>query len=128
MQTSQGVESFLTFLREAEQQHSMAQAEADETEQQTQDILHAVEFGSYNARRTARLTQKLREVRQRRRKAKNALEFTEYIATWAAENRTVIKSLERLLGDLRRLERRNQCRMYTPRTDVMNDLEAGDSK
>lgn len=123
MLTSQDVESFLVFLRDADQKNAMALADLGEAEQQTQDILHAVELGKYNTRRTARLTQKLREVRQQRRKAKDTLAFTEYIVTWAEENRAVIKSLERLLGDLRKLERRNHYRVYTPRTDVMNDLE-----
>lgn len=120
---SEQIDAFLTFLREAEQQYAMAQAWLDEAGWQTQDILHAIEFGRYDAKRTARLTRKLQEVRRQRRKAKDTLEFTGRVTAWVTENRLVIKSLERLLGDLRKLERRNQGRMYAPRTDVMDGLE-----
>lgn len=39
------------------------------------------------------------------------------VLAWLDENRAVVKSLERLPGEVRRAERRTENRVYTPRTN-----------
>ncbi len=119
--TSKAIEDFLAFLREAEQEHNIAAADEKETDDATQDILHAVEFGTYNHRKTASLAKKLREVRRKRRQAKETVEISAPVIEWLQENGNTVKSLERLLGEVRKAERRVQGRVYSPRTNIMEE-------
>lgn len=116
--TSKGLESFLAFLRETTERHRMAEADRAEAEAATQDLLHALELGNDKAPGRARLGLKLREVRRQRRTAKDIAEQT----------RTVIKGLERLLGDVRKQERRSEGRSYAPRTHILEDIQRGGEK
>jgi hypothetical protein len=120
--TSEGIERFLTFLRETTERHSMAEADRSEAEAATQDLLHALELGEDKAPGRARLGLKIREVRRQRRTAKDIEEQTRPVVDWVEQNRTVIKGLERLLGDVRKQERRSEGRSYAPRTHVLEDV------
>ena len=110
--TSKGLESFLAFLRETTERHRMAEADRAEAEAATQDLLHALELGDDKAPGRARLGLKIREVRRQRRT----------VVDWVEQNRTVIKGLERLLGDVRKQERRSEGRSYAPRTHILEDI------
>lgn len=116
--TSKGLESFLAFLRETTERHRMAEADRAEAEAATQDLLHALELGDDKAPGRARLGLKIREVRRQRRTAKDIAE----------QNRTVIKGLERLLGDVRKQERRSEGRSYAPRTHILEDIRRDGEK
>lgn len=120
--TSKGIETFLAFLRETEECHSIADADRIEAEAATQDLLHALELGEDKAPGRARLALKLRQVRQQRRAAKNVEEKTRLVVDWIGQNRNVIKSLERLLGDVRKQERRSEGRAYAPRTNILEGI------
>ena len=43
------------------------------------------------------------------------------MAAWLEERRTVVKELERLLGEVRKQERRASDRIYTPKTKVLEE-------
>lgn len=115
MKGSSGVETFLAFLRDCEQQVRMSEAAEKEANDLTQDILHCLELEPHRYHEYAALAKELRTVRQDRRKAKDTLAVAGLVLVWMEENRGVIKSLERLLGDLRKTERRMEDRAYTPR-------------
>ena len=106
--TSEGIERFLGYLRDTEQAYRLAQAEEGAANDATQDILHAIELEESGCRRPARLLKKLKQVREKRRAAKDTPE---------------IKGLERLLGEVRKAERRTENRSYTPRTNILEDKE-----
>jgi len=118
---SESIEDFLSFLREAEQQYKTADLDEKDANDATQDILHAVELNTYNPRKTARLVKTLHNVRRTRREAKETMEVLSPVLAWAEENKTMVKSLERLLGNVRKVERRIQERQYTPRTDILDE-------
>ena len=120
--TSKGLEDFLCFLRDTVERHNMAEADRLEAEAATQDLLHALELGEDKAPGRARLGLKIREVRRKRRMAKDTAEQTKPVVDWAEQNRTVIKGLERLLGEVRKQERRSEGRTYAPRTRVLEEL------
>jgi hypothetical protein len=126
MQFSDFVENFLNFLREAEQQYSIAQADEAEANDRTQDILHAIEFGEYNYRRTATLTKRLRDIRVARRDAKNRMELCQTVNEWTNANRKSIEQLQVVLGKLRKTEKTIQYRKYMDRTDAMEGLKPDD--
>lgn len=121
---SENVSEFLDFLRESEQLVRISEANEQEANDATQDILHKLEIGTVTYHEAAKLAKKLAEVRQERRVAKDLYNAVSPVAQWAEENKNVIKSLERLLGDVRKAEKFLQNRTYTPKTGVLREAEA----
>lgn len=126
--TSKEIEKFLAFLRETVEQHNMAESDRAEAEAATQDLLHALELGEDKAQGRARLGLKIREVRRQRRTAKDIMEQTRPVVDWVGQNHTVIKGIERLLGDVRKQERRSEGRSYMPRTHILEDIQRDEGK
>ena len=114
--TSEQIDRFLTFLRECEQGVHMAETDEQEANSATQDILHSLELEDHDYRTYAKLGKELRGVRRKRREAKDRLSVLALVLDWAEANRATIKSLERLLGDVRKAEKYTENRIYTPRT------------
>ncbi len=113
--TSTELENFLSSLRQAERDCRMAQTEEQAQNDATQDILHALELQKQSYHQLAGLARELAQVRQKRRVAKDTVSRTEPVVAWLEANRPVVKSLERLLGDLRKAEKRLENRVYIPR-------------
>lgn len=112
---SRGMETFLSYLRETEQLYHMAELDEQEANDETQDILHSLELQDHDYHEFAKLSKELRGVRQKRRAAKDTMSETAPVLDWIDANRAVIKSLERLLGDVRKAEKNTENRIYTPR-------------
>ena len=128
MEESKQLESFLTFLREVKVQYHSAVDEENLTDLETQDILHRLELYSDNYHETARLAKSLRSVRQRRRVAKETCEITKSIVRWIDDNKQVIRSLEWLLGEVRKVEDRQSKRIYIPKLGEVRKVEDRQSK
>lgn len=94
----------------------MAEADDQEANGATQDILHSLELQEHGYHEYAQLSRQLRDVRRKRRAAKDTMSFCAPVLSWAEANRNVVKGLERLLGDVRKAERSAEGRIYTPRT------------
>lgn len=121
MKASKELEQFLDFLKDAESQLEQATSGQQETEVETQDILHSLELEKHSYHEMAALSRKLAEVRQVRRQHKDIVAQLTPVVTWAKENGVTVRSLQRLLGDLRKTERSTQNRIYTPRTNVLKE-------
>ena len=117
--TSQGIEAFLSYLRETEKRYHMAELDEQEANDETQDILHSLELQDHDYHDFARLSKELRGVRQKRRAAKDTMSETAPVLDWIDANRSTIKSLERLLGDVRKAEKNTENRIYTPKVRRM---------
>lgn len=120
-QISLGIESFLDYLRETEQELHIAEQTEQAANDATQDILHRLELCELENVDAERLAYKLRDVRRQRREAKDRIDQTAPVAAWLEERRTVVKELERLLGEVRKQERRANDRIYTPKTKVLEE-------
>lgn len=119
---SENVSDFLDFLRESEQLARISKENEQEANDSTQDILHKLEIQPVSYHEAARLARKLAEVRQSRRMAKDIYNTVSLIVQWAEENKNVVKSLERLLGDVRKAEKFMRNRTYTPKTVVLKEV------
>lgn len=119
MKASKDLERFLDSLKSAESQLDQATAGQQEAEAETQDILHALELENHSYHEMAALSRKLAEVRQTRRQNKDIVAQLTPVVEWTRENDAAVRSLQRLLGDLRKVERSTQNRFYTPRTDIL---------
>ncbi len=116
---SKAVESFLAFLREADEQQRIADAGEQYANDATQDILHRLELYDDTYEQTMELAVKLREVRRGRRLAKDTRELTEKVTAWKADNISAVRSLERLLGTMRKQEESMKQRFYGERTNIL---------
>lgn len=121
MKASKELEQFLDFLKSAESQLDQATTGQQEAEAETQDILHALELEKHSYHEMAALSRKLAEVRQNRRQHKDNAAQLAPVVEWARGNIEVVRGLQRLLGDVRKVERSTQNRFYTPRTNVLKE-------
>lgn len=122
MEESKHLEAFLAFLRNAKVEYQATIEEETLTDLETQDILHRLELYSDSYREKAKLANSLKLVRQRRRVAKDTYEVTKSIVRWAEDNKQVIRSLEWLLGEVRKVEDRQEKRIYIPKTDILDEV------
>lgn len=118
---SEGLEHFLTYLREMGTLRNMAAADEQEANNETQDILHGLELGTIDATPRS-VTRALVESRRKRRKAKNYIAVSDPLADWASRNKPVIGELQRILGDMRKIESKNMTRLYANRTDITDRI------
>lgn len=118
---SQGLEDFLDYLRETEQLLHMVEQAEQEANDTTQDILHRLELVELDCNAACDLAFKLREVRQNRREAKDQMDQAAPVVAWLEDHRPVVKELERLLGEVRKQERRARDRIYTPKTNILEE-------
>lgn len=112
---SKNIENFLTFLRDCEQGYRMAEADEQEANSVTQDLLHSIELEEHTYHEHAQLSKEIRDVRKLRRAAKDTMSQTAPILDWINQNRSFLKGLEQLLGSVRKAERSTESRIYTPR-------------
>lgn len=120
MKNSDAIAGFLGFLRDAATQRHIAADEEGLANDETQDILHRLELYDDPYNETAKLAKMLREIRRKRRKAKDCGEVAGMIDDWAKENAAAVKSLERLLGGVRKAEKRQEDRFYGNRTEILD--------
>lgn len=118
---SDQIANFLNFARDAGSKYSMACQDEEQANLETQDILHSLEIYNHPYNQKAKLAGKLVDVRRRRRTAKDMMDVYAPITTWVEENRAVIKSLERLLGDVRKAENIQKNRCYTNKTSILEE-------
>lgn len=122
---SLGIENFLQFLRDTKEVYDISKLKENDADNETQDILHKLELGNNSYHEVARLAKLLRTVRQERRKAKDNALMTAPVVDWVEENERVIKSLERLLGAVRKAEKSTEGRYYNQKTDILEDHNIG---
>ena len=118
-QASTHISDFLKFLREADTIYAIADRAQKESDNETQDILHAMELDSLSYHGRARLSSALSAVRQNRRTAKDTAEIMKPVLEWKEKNRAALKSLETILGTVRTLEKEKENRFYVKRTDIV---------
>lgn len=79
MTDSESIAAFLQYLREVSAKYNLAVKDRQQAEEETQDILHRLELCEDNYHKTARLRELLREVRRKRREAKDMIDLTDPI-------------------------------------------------
>lgn len=109
------LEGFLEYLRDCVTNFNIAEDVESESEQLTQDILHSLELEEHDEAEYIRMAQELVDARRTRREAKDQSKINAPVVEWVKNNPAVIKTLERLLGAVRKAEQSTENRMYTPR-------------
>lgn len=119
---SEKLSAFLSFLRESEAGYNAMLAALTDSDAATQDLLHFLELEDPSPEELVTVGERLGSVRRNRREQKDRSEIFGAVASWCEDNRAAVKSLERLLGELRKIENRHAGRFYTPRTDAWDGL------
>lgn len=127
MNTSQSLSDFLEFLRQSQQDYSIAADIETTKSKETQDILHKIELDDVKYHDYAKLGKALKSIRNERREAKNIQLQLAPLVGWIKENQNVVRGLERLLGEVRKAETNIKNAHYYPRTDVVNEILKNDN-
>ena len=125
---SKDVESILRFFREANEAATLASDEQTVWEDRQQDILHEFEFVDHTHNERGRLGKELTEIRRQRRIAKNTCELLKPLCEWIANNGNSIKTLQRVLGEMRKVEDKQKNRLYRKKADGKGDVIGGEAQ
>lgn len=115
--------AFLKLLRSAEENERIASAEMSDIDKSKEDVLHYIELENPEDAERAEAISVLHDILQIRREIKDAFELIKPVSKWVRDNQPAIKSLERLLGELRNIEDRLEKRFYSPRTELFDELK-----
>lgn len=115
MNTSETISSFLEFLKECDRQYDAQYEFVGIKDKESQDLLHKLELQPLTYHQTARLASELRQVREDRREAKDQVAVLTPVMEYYRSNTTAIKTLERMLGEVRKAEKSLENRIYIPR-------------
>lgn len=116
------LEDFLNWLDECETQLHICEADEKMTDEQTQDILHRLELFDDSYLDRKKMCDALPYIRRKRRESKNGVELFTPVSYWAESNKKCISSLKQLLGELRKVEKKQRDRVYCTRTDIVKEL------
>ncbi len=115
MNISEMLKQFLDFARDCETAYSLCSDNVPRLDKATQDLLHQLEFGSYKERsKTANM---LAKIRRERRESKDSVALLQPLVELTSTNdgRKFIRQLQIVLGEIRKIEKSMDNRIYTPR-------------
>lgn len=127
MKYSDNIQIFLEFLRQAKREYQIAIAEEREKDAESQDLVHRLELNNNTYHDMAKIAKTITKVRRERRQAKDRQQVLKPVTDWICQNTRVMKSLEELLGAVRRAEKALEGRTYTQKTDILKQVFTRDS-
>lgn len=119
MNTSSQIKQFLDFIRSVETTSRLSDEDRTMYDGQIQDILHFLELNEVPYLDRKKLTDLLPDIRRSRRVAKDTMATLAPLVRWMAEHKKAIRDLEQVLGSVRKEEDRQQNRVYSYRTDIV---------
>ncbi len=115
MNISDKLKQFLDFEKDCETAYGLCSDNVPKLDKATQDLLHQLEFGSYRERnKTANM---LAKIRRERRESKDSVALLQPLVELFSTNdgRKFIKQLQLVLGEIRKIEKNMDNRIYTPK-------------
>lgn len=100
--------------------HKLLTEQLKTVDDETQDLLHVLELGKLDAIKTGEVAKRLKKVQKERRQIKDDLEVMEEVVGFA-KGRVNENTISKLIGDVRKIEKRKKTRKYRMR--VCKDLE-----
>ena len=121
MTVSEHISDFLDFLTDAERDYSFCCEEQSEADKDITDILHTFEFDGDKLSDSdyVKLGHACSDARRRRRRAKDSIEALSGVVDYIGKHRELRRQLEKLLSEIRKIEKRQENRSYTPRGDIV---------
>jgi hypothetical protein len=114
---SSHVSGFLNYITYCVEQYNLSHQEMMEQENLTQDYLHKLELESPTSSERSKIARQLGICRKKRRQAKDTFEAMSPLVDWSCDPEVVkaIRKLQETLGQIRKIERHQQNRMYVPK-------------
>lgn len=102
-------------------QFDLVHDEYKKADQETQDLLHALELGNLNAIEMTKVAKELKEVRKRRRHLKDELEVLREVRNFATNGKLKEYHIDMAIGKVRTIYEKRERRTYKMR--VRSDLQ-----
>ena len=118
MKRSEKLSEFLNFICQVKPEYDYYDVQAD-AEAKILDLLHEIELVPHNAFDMVKIYKQLRESRKQRRLAKDSIRELTPLVTWVEDNKKEIEALKRTLGDVRKVEKMEDVRIYLYRTEIV---------
>lgn len=119
------IESVLDLFRKARAELNAANDELKYCDDKTQDYLHELELVGHTYHERGRIAKELAELRQNRRMAKDRIELVTPIVNWAVQYKSAIDGLQRILGEMRKIDEKHANRVYFYRADEKGKMIGG---
>lgn len=121
-------ENFVMFrdmVKEVPDQYNNNIKEIERLDQETQDILHLLEFAPINARDGYKLSKMLQDTRRERRELKDQNRLLEPLVPMMKKYRNELNNMDKILGEIRKRSRMQDVRGYRcrVRTDLQESLD-----
>ena len=100
------------IILESQAQARLAQSELEECNKKQEDLLHTLELSNLGARELTKVARELRDVRRKRRIAKNTLELVRPLNEWADSYGSAINRLYNTIGKMRRIVKEQSTAVY----------------
>lgn len=123
MKESEMLSDVLKYLRESQTLYNIALKGAEDKQLLQEDLLHKLEFKDKTATERNKTMKATKKCRDERRRHKDRVEVLRELNEFINSNQLVIKRLEKILGDMRRIEENQSKRVYRPR--IMTEKEWG---
>lgn len=114
---TKNIEGIVKTLTEAEDQKRLAEQELDYCDKKTQDLLHELELVEHSYHETARLSKDLKDIRMRRRVAKETIDLLTPVCEWKNEQSGAINRLNKVIGEMRKIDEKRKNAVYYYRAD-----------
>lgn len=109
------VQTMTNDLKSITKYHEEALEELRVYDNETQDILHALEFLENTDEEMMKMSEELADIRKNRRKAKNFIELSTYLCEFANQNRQAVNKLAEASRNTKACVAKLERRTYTPR-------------
>ncbi len=117
------IDEFLRFIRDCAIQYDYAVNEVKRCEDQTQDILHKLELEDIKYKERAKYATMIQKIRRERRELKDEALLKAPIVQWGKSHIKELNELEKLLGEVRKLEKACESRSYKNRTNLIDEIK-----
>jgi len=111
----EAIEEFNKLLQSATSTYVYLNGQISIMDNEQQDILHLIEM-SKDSKERSKLATRLKQLRKERRIIKNKFEYYQLLTPFVEKNRTVVGEIQRLLGELRKIEQKQKNPVYVMRT------------
>lgn len=119
MKRSEKLSEFLNFICQVKPEYDYYLDVQADAEAKILDLLHEIELVPHNAFDMVKIYKQLRESRKQRRLAKDSIQELTPLVTWVEDNKKEIEALKRTLGDVRKVEKMEDGRIYLYRTEIV---------
>lgn len=124
MKESEKLSNILADVRSIKSQYEFSCSKINEMDLLQNDLVHKIEFKDKTARERSKTTTRMKKCRDERRENKEYVELMEELVSFIDTNQPLIKRLEKILGNMRRIEENQGKRSYKPRVMTVEEWEA----